>query len=841
MGRRIPIRVKVAAALAVPLLALVAGAAVGVSTSTSQARTVTRQAELATASIGHAGLINVLQDERNAALVGMLGLGGQIELEVPDIGTTRDRTDAAHGALHQQIAGEDDRLREDWAAALATLDDLQAVRDRVDAAAANPGTSNREEAHEVFGAYTAMVSTIFASHDRFALVVDDAELRQGDDLVHYSSHATDSVAQLVDQLLYVGSGPGGIDEQVEAAEISKLARDVEKNNGVVKTKGTGDYAVAADRLLADPDVKGLVPFASEAIAAGGPVDPARLLATTPLQAGGPYLIFRDGVANVLEQRADDLRSEADARRRWYVVGALAAVMAAVFVAWRVSRSITRPLRALSHEARAMADHQLPNAVADILDAPHGQEVVPLPPAPITVTTRDEVSDVAHALNEVQHSALGLAVEQATLRRTIAESYVNLGRRNQNLLSRLLDVVGELERGESDPERVAHLHKLDHLATRIRRNAESLLVLSEADSGPRWHPPVRVLDVVRAALGEIENYQRVVVRTLDPVMIVGGAASDLTHLLAELIENGVKHSPPHELVEVRGRMTPDGYSLAVIDHGLGMSPTEIARANQRLAGAESPTIALSKHLGHFVAAALAARNGINVRLQGSEVVGIAAIVDLPARVIAATPAEPVPELTAAVPPPPRPPAQTQAAAPAEPAEPAELAATATVAQAPVMASAAPPAPPPAMASAAPPAPPPGAPSSQAPPAPVAPIAPAAEPAAPAAFAGPKAPVAAPSPGADAAPAATNGAIPAPDALPAVTPSGLARRVRGAQRPGGTGPMPLGGRSPAIRPATALDDQQPGVDPGEIQRFLSSLAAGVQRSLADTGRQRDQGSQ
>jgi signal transduction histidine kinase len=629
VGRRIPIRVKVAAALAVPLLALVVGAAVGVSTSTSQARTVTRQAELATASIGHAGLINVLQNERNTALVQMLGLGVLIDLEQPDVDVSRQRTNDAHDALHRQISGQDDQLREDWANALSTLDGLPALRAAVDAAVANPGPANREAAHEVFAEYTDMVATIFASHDRFALVVDDSDLRQGDDLVHYSSHATDSVAQLVDQLLYVGWGTGGIDEPVDAAEVSKLARDVEKNNAVVKTKGTGDYAAAADRLLADPQVEGLVPFASDAIASGAPLDPVALLATTPLGADGPYLAFRDQVADVLERRANDLESQADARRRWYVGAALAAVIVAVLVAWRVSRSITRPLRALSHDAQSMAEEQLPSAVAGILDAPWGQDLVPPEPAPIKVTTSDEVSDVAHALDDVQRSALGLAVEQATLRRTIAESYVNLGRRNQNLLSRLLDAVGDLEQGETDPERIAQLHKLDHLATRMRRNAESLLVLSEADVGPRWHPPVRVLDVVRAALGEIENYQRVVVRTLDPVMILGGAASDLTHLLAELIENGVKHSPPHELVEIRGRATTDGYSLAVIDHGLGMSAADIAQANQRLAGAEPPTVALSKHLGHFVAAALAARNGITVRLQGSEVVGIAAIVDLAA--------------------------------------------------------------------------------------------------------------------------------------------------------------------------------------------------------------------
>ena len=792
MGRRIPIRVKVAAAVAVPLLVLVVGAAVGVSTSTSQARTVTRQAELATASIGHAGLINVLQNERNTALVQMLGLETQIELEESDVDASRQRTDEAHDALHRQVSGQDDRLREDWANALSTLDDLPGLREGVDAAAANPGPANREAAHEVFAAYTDMVATIFASHDRFALVVDDADLRQGDDLVHYSSHATDSVAQLVDQLLYAGWGTGGIDEPVAAAEVSKVARDVEKNNAVVKTKGTGDYAAAADRLLANQQVAGLVPFASDAIASGAPVDPAALLATTPLGADGPYLAFRGQVADVLEQRADDLRSQADARRRWYIGAALAAVIAAALVAWRVSRSITRPLRALSHDAQSMAEEQLPSAVADILDAPWGQDLAPPEPVPIKVTTSDEVSDVAYALDDVRRSAIGLAVEQATLRRTIAESYVNLGRRNQNLLSRLLAAVGDLEQGEADPERIAQLHKLDHLATRMRRNAESLLVLSDADVGPRWHPPVRVLDVVRAALGEIENYQRVVVRTLDPVMIVGGAASDLTHLLAELIENGVKHSPPHELVEIRGRMTPDGYSLAVIDHGLGMSAEDIARANERLAGADTPTIAVSKHLGHFVAAALAARNGIDVRLQGSEVVGIAAIVDLPAEIIAPMPPEPVRELVAP-------------AAPAVPAAPPAPEALAGV-------SAGLSAGPSAVAPSVPPAPAPQPDPVDAPPVPPAP---------------------APSPGPVHAPAP----IPVGGGTPAVTASGLVRRVRGAQHPGTGGPLASAGRAPAIRPAAALDDRGPGVDPAEIQRFLSSLAAGVQRSLADTDSERD----
>ena len=134
--------------------------------------------------------------------------------------------------------------------------------------------------------------------------------------------------------------------------------------------------------------------------------------------------------------------------------------------------------------------------------------------------------------------------------------------------------------------------------------------------------------MRAALGEVENYERVLVRTLDPAMVLGGASADLAHLLAELIENGLRHSPPRELVEVSGVAGPDGYTLTIVDHGLGMTPDEIERANQRLAGTESVTVTPARYLGHYVTAVLAARHGVKVSLRGSVVVGIAAVVELP---------------------------------------------------------------------------------------------------------------------------------------------------------------------------------------------------------------------
>jgi len=858
--RRIPIRAKVAGALAVPLLALVVAAGIGVSANGAQAAEVARQAELATASIGHAGLISALQNERNQAMIQMLGLSGRIALEVDDGGDARARTDAARTALHHQIAGQGDRLREDYAAALDSLNALADVRAMVDGGLLDPGPANRQAAHDVFASYTGMISTLFASHDRFSLVVDDAGLRQGDDLVHYSSHATDAVAQLVDALLYIGSGPGGIEEPVEAATIAELRRDVDKNNGVVKTKGTGAYADATQKLLANPRVAGISGFAQRAIEGGGPVDPDEVLATTPLGPDGGYQAFRDDVVELLDGRAEHLGHQAETRRQLYLGGALVVLIAAVVVALLVSRSITRPLRDLGQKARAMAAYRLPAAVQDILDAPPGEDIVVPEADPIVVAARDEVGDVAGALNDVQQSALGLAVEQAALRRNVAASYVNLGRRNQNLLSRLLDAVGELERTEVDAGRLEQLYKLDHLATRIRRNAESLLVLSENQAPTRWQPPVHMADVVRAALGEIENYERVLVRTLEPTMVMGGASSDLAHLLAELIENGLRHSPPRELVEVSGRVTAAGYSIAVVDHGLGMTPDDLERANQRLAGAESFTVTPAKYLGHYVTAVLAARHGISVQLQGSVVVGIAALVDLPTTLLAdrddvpappVVPDPPAPETTPSWATTPAPagaedgtgerptPEDVRAAvalirtrsatpprgptAPVAPV-PVPVVATATLVSryrpAVVELEPAPLSPEALYARAALAAPAPW----DMPPAPDQP--PWAAP--------PEEPPAWGAPGAAGAGRARFGASgvwqpfadppPAEDA-PERTASGLVRRVRGAHvRAAGAG-----GGEPRSPYDTGAPVRTPAIDGVEMQRFLTSLAGGVQRSL------------
>ena len=220
-----------------------------------------------------------------------------------------------------------------------------------------------------------------------------------------------------------------------------------------------------------------------------------------------------------------------------------------------------------------------------------------------------------------------------LRRNISDSYINLGRRNQNLLSRQLDFITELERNETDPDSLEGLFRLDHLATRMRRNAESLLVLAGIEPPRQWSAPVRLADVVRAALGEVEDYQRCVVRHLEPASVTGAVAADLAHVLAELIENALSFSPPDHSVEVKGRLTTSGYTVAITDNGLGMAAEDVERANRRLAGKESFTVAPSRYLGHYVAGHLASRLDIVVELQDSPAGGITARVDVPMGLLA----------------------------------------------------------------------------------------------------------------------------------------------------------------------------------------------------------------
>jgi K+-sensing histidine kinase KdpD len=233
---------------------------------------------------------------------------------------------------------------------------------------------------------------------------------------------------------------------------------------------------------------------------------------------------------------------------------------------------------------------------------------------------------------VHSTAVRVAAEQAALRRSVADMFLSLGRRLQALVHRQLELLDELERTEADPQQLRSLFRLDHLATRMRRNAENLLVLSGAEPVRRWSEPVPLPRVIRAASAEIEDYNRVGVMPMADVRIVGHAVSDIVHLLAELIENAAAFSPPGTRVQVSGEPAAHGYLLEVEDQGIGMADEELELANEQLAKPTTIDLASAQRLGFYVVGRLAARHGVKVRLRRSWFGGVAALVLLPSALL-----------------------------------------------------------------------------------------------------------------------------------------------------------------------------------------------------------------
>jgi hypothetical protein len=301
----------------------------------------------------------------------------------------------------------------------------------------------------------------------------------------------------------------------------------------------------------------------------------------------------------------------------------------------MARSMVGPLRTLTRSANEVADQRLPGLVDQLQHTKDPREL-DVVPEPVPVTSGDEIGQVSAAFNSVHRVAIRVATEQAALRRSIGDMFLNLARRSQTLIDRQLELIDDLERTEADPDALENLFKLDHLATRMRRNAEDLIVLSGAEPARRWSQPVPLVEVVRAALAEVEDYNRVELLPIDEIGVAGQAVSDVVHLLAELIENATSFSPPGTKVQVAGQQVSNGYVLEIEDRGLGMSDEELVEANERLANPPMVDFALSRMLGLYVVARLAQRYNIKVQLRHSWYGGITALVLLPPTVAVRAP-------------------------------------------------------------------------------------------------------------------------------------------------------------------------------------------------------------
>ncbi|MEV1171367.1 nitrate- and nitrite sensing domain-containing protein [Nonomuraea sp. NPDC049784] len=299
----------------------------------------------------------------------------------------------------------------------------------------------------------------------------------------------------------------------------------------------------------------------------------------------------------------------------------------------MASSLVRPLRRLRGDALKIAGQTLPGLVRQLRNSEVRPEQLRVPP--IEINSKDEIGEVARAFDEVHREAVRLAGEESRLRSNVNAMFVNLSRRSQTLVERQITLIDGLEQGEQDEQRLGNLFKLDHLATRMRRNSENLLVLAGQDPPRRWSQPVKLVDVARASLSEVENYERVVLEVPEGVSIAGQAVNDVIHLLAELIENALSFSPRETRVPVSGsRIDGGGMMLSISDSGIGMTQEELAEANDRLMDAPTVDVSVSRRMGLFVVARLAHRHGIRVQLRPHGTGGLTAMVLIPESLLGA---------------------------------------------------------------------------------------------------------------------------------------------------------------------------------------------------------------
>jgi signal transduction histidine kinase len=313
-------------------------------------------------------------------------------------------------------------------------------------------------------------------------------------------------------------------------------------------------------------------------------------------------------------------------------GLLAVIVSSVLLLGFGNR-ISRELTGLRGAARTLADERLPSVVGRLRAGGDVDVAVEAPPLNLGTRTR-EVTETADAFSAVQRTAVEAAVEQAQLRSGVSRVFRSLARRNQSLLQRQLKLLDEMERATEEPDALAQLFRLDHLTTRMRRQAEGLIILSGAAPGRTWRQPVAVVEVLRGAIGEIEDFARVELVTDSPDFVQGTAVADVTHMLAELIENAVQFSPPGTKVQVRGGRVANGYVMEIEDRGLGIPLDIMETLNERLAKPPEFDLADSDQLGLFVVSRLAARHNVKISLRVSGYGGTSAVVLLPRTLVVA---------------------------------------------------------------------------------------------------------------------------------------------------------------------------------------------------------------
>jgi signal transduction histidine kinase len=396
-----------------------------------------------------------------------------------------------------------------------------------------------------------------------------------------------------------------------------------------------DEAKSAEKLAvatADTTNQPLSIGSQQTCVAANQTAPECWLATQTFQIGQMREVS-NGLVSDISAQANSLESNSLHSAILVSVATLLLLILVLLITTFVARSMIRPLRKLRADALEVAGSKLPDMVRRLSESEGGDASAEI--EPIGVTSTDEIGEVARAFDQVHREAVRLAADEAMLRGNLNAMFVNLSRRSQSLIERQLSLIDNLEQTEQDADRLSSLFRLDHLATRMRRNSENLLVLAGHEAASRrWSQPVPLVDVLRAAISEIEQYERVVLNVQPGIQVIGQAVNDVVHLVAEIVENATTFSPEDTQVYVTGQpLTSGGVLLDITDNGVGISEQEMAHANWRLDNPPVVDVAVSRRMGLFVVGRLAARHGVRVRLRHAQSGGLTALIWLPESVAA----------------------------------------------------------------------------------------------------------------------------------------------------------------------------------------------------------------
>lgn len=623
MLRRLGIRGKVLAALSVPVLVLFVLAGTVSWQSVSEVRTARAVTELLGALDSARALTVTLQTERAATLALVAAQPEDRAAAAAELGTVRAKTDAAIlGAQRAAEATNLDVLDPLVDRAVTGLRDQLAELDTL-RRAVDTGSVELEPA---FIGYSLVVDRVASFPQLVADVLDDRPLAG---IVTTQTE----VMQLVEDYRQEQSlGAAVLDGNRKASQINALvelfpATDVQHESA----------ALAVEQLRLGDSVRlpglqvGNGTYSSfRGLAATGQNSYIEFLSSEDWSAGveeevDRFVPVQQGLRAAAIDRASDVANTALRTAVLTITATLLAVIFSVAIALAIARQIVGPLRRLTVAAGSVRD-ELPRLVEQVAIPGQGPD---LSLTRIPVDTRDEIGQLAAAFNEVNATTIDVAREQAALRGSIAEMFVNVARRDQVLLNRQLSFIDALERSEEDPKTLADLFRLDHLATRMRRNAESLLVLAGIDTGRRLREALPTSDVIRTASSEIEHYERVQLDLpVDPMML-GHTALSAAHMLAELLENATVFSEPGTPVQVSTGIDESHVIVTILDQGLGMTPDELADANTKIRTTSAGDVLGSQRLGMFVVGRIAARLGATVELSlGPDGVGTLATVRMP---------------------------------------------------------------------------------------------------------------------------------------------------------------------------------------------------------------------